>query len=114
MSIDAIALLPPLELPSTAEMKEEEGWFTVNLPGTPSWPFKPLKDGTLVMLGLRFAYPDEDLYDQCAAWLSHTPDRPSRVWETSAIASHFERDRERNAADRARHDLRCFRADEGV
>jgi len=80
VSIDAIALLPPLALPSSAQLEEEEGWFTVTLSGMPAFPFKPLKDGTLVMLGLRFAYPDEALYDQCAAWLSHASTLPSRVW----------------------------------
>ena len=79
MSIDAIALLPPLELPSPGEL--EDGWLTVNLPEVPAFPFKPLKDGTLAMLGLPFAYPDEDLYKQCASWMSLINGyRPGRIW----------------------------------
>jgi hypothetical protein len=58
--------LPHFEEPPGAVV--EDGWKTVNAVGFPSTPFRLLEGGALVMLGVPFVYPDEELYAQSVSW----------------------------------------------
>jgi len=79
VSVVALAVLTTgFEEPAGA--LSEEGWKTVSTPGLPGEPFKTLKDGALVHLGVPFAYPDAELYARAVAWLKPGSKRPRRVW----------------------------------
>lgn len=59
----------------------EDGWKTVSAVGLPSTPFRLLQDGALVMLGVPFVYPDDELYVQSVSWLPKSGKTlPRRIW----------------------------------
>ena len=88
MSVDAVALLPFTgDLPAL-EVNEEKSterknsleadWRLVEGPGGANGVWRPLKDGSLVILGITFHAPDADVYDAARQWMGKRT--PSRVW----------------------------------
>jgi hypothetical protein len=74
MSIDAVALLPPI---ADGDQPRAGSWSSDAGPegGTGAW--RQLADGILLNLGFPMETPDADLYDVARRWMH---DLPERLW----------------------------------
>jgi hypothetical protein len=75
MSVDAVALLPPVA--GLVGATVEGPWKTGSGPGGAGGLWRGLRDGTLVNLSLPFQTPDADLYEAARRWIGKAP---ARIW----------------------------------
>jgi hypothetical protein len=75
VSIDAIAVLPPVTVREDEALEGE--WHEGEGPGGTRGAFRRLRDGILVNLGLSIRAPNADLFEAARRW---TTIPPERVW----------------------------------
>jgi hypothetical protein len=75
MSVDAVAILPPIPIAPSSTV--EGDWKQGSVAGGGQILWRELSDGILVNLGVPFAFADADIY---AAAQSSFAELPSRIW----------------------------------